>query len=155
MPRTTRKKKKPQFEKRVELTDSDGWTHVTRGSKREPPDVEQRRFKELTSGLGSLQTLDMTMEVLLALYRQVSDAWRASQCCQELMSVLQEKVLTLDAMVIDRCLCTGLGSVSNGGPHVSRAKSMWQLAAFETIIELLSEFHCPVLPLTTFITLAP
>ena len=143
MPHTTRKKKKPKFEKRIELTDSDGWTHVTRGSKREPPDVEERRFKELTSGLGAERASDMTMEALMALHSQVGEAWRASQCCQELLSVIHDKVLTSHDMVIDRCICTGLGSVSSAGFHVSRAKSMWQLVAFESVIEVISESSYP------------
>ena len=139
MPYTARKKRKPKFEKRLELTDSEGWTHVTRGSKRELPDVEERRFKELTASHQAEHASDLTLEALQKLHGQVENAWRASDCCRELMAAITEKILTSD-IVIDRAICTGLGSVSNSGPFVSRAKSMWQLVAFESVIELLSTF---------------
>ena len=141
MPHTTRKKRKFKFEKRVELTDSDGWTHVTRGSKREPPDVEERRFKELTASHQAEHASDLDLEALHRLHGQVDEIWRVSQCCRELMAAITEKVLPSDIIVIDKAICTGLGSVSNSGPFVSRAKSMWQLVAFESVIELLSTFY--------------
>ena len=139
MHHTARKKKKHKLGKRVELTDSDGWTHVTRGGRREPPAIEEKRFKELVGDHQAAHASDMTLEELQRLHSQVNDAWRASHCYRELMTAITEKVLTRD-MAIDKAICTGLGNVSVSGPFLSRAKSMYQLVAFESVIELLSTF---------------
>ncbi|MCJ1340962.1 hypothetical protein MMC09_006258 [Bachmanniomyces sp. S44760] len=153
MPHTSHKKKKKQKEyqsqKRVQLVDSDGWTHVVKGphgirAKEESIDwPTELQPTEIPQGL--------TVEDVRARCAEYQTRWEASEGCQTLVNLVENTVLPLEHLQIDTCVCTGLGSftgaagsqasmISNGSYITARMReSLYQLAMLTTVLDVLKK----------------
>ncbi|KAL8732839.1 MAG: hypothetical protein Q9166_002440 [cf. Caloplaca sp. 2 TL-2023] len=129
----TRKTKFPKQQKRLELTDSDGWTHITKGLRnvhlsKPPPFTNPLQPAEIPRGqiLADLQES----------YSRYCSQWLASPCCNQIRKLFEEETslaLRLRERKVDRCVVLGLGSLSNG-----RRSSWWELVFLERFLSLLS-----------------
>lgn len=132
----TRKKKAPQYPKRVEITDSDGWTHISRSHKKTthtPHSLSSEKNTLSPAEIPKGQTL-IDLQKSHAHYRK---HWLISTCYQNVQTLLQKDLLPSfhSPKIIDRCVILGLGSLSNG-----RVSSWWELVFLESMLEFLS-FH--------------
>ncbi|KAL8901020.1 MAG: hypothetical protein Q9207_005413 [Kuettlingeria erythrocarpa] len=128
----TRRKKKPQQPKRIQITDSEGWTHVSRSGKK--PNINNASITEqklVPSETPKGQTL-LDLQDSHAYYR---DQWLSSPCHKALQELLQADLPSplRSRRCVDRCVILGLGSLSNG-----RRSSWWELVFFETFVEALA-----------------
>lgn len=134
---SSKKKSQYQHSKRVQVEDSDGWTHVvpckaTIGKEiphldtlvpAEPPDGE-------------------TVESVKTRFEQHRTRFLASSCWEGLQNFLNAEI-RLHSPKITGCVCIALGSPSGthrGGSVDLRATTMNQLAALLAILELVSAF---------------
>ncbi|KAL9640114.1 MAG: hypothetical protein Q9164_000501 [Protoblastenia rupestris] len=113
--------------KRLQITDSSGWTHVITGPKQIPLESDL---------VCRLQILDLDSEVPIAKIAEKQDKyngiWRESECCTQLLHILEQDVLTRKSLLITRCICLGLGSFTSG-----RESSKYQLATLIWMLEIL------------------
>ncbi|KAI4203761.1 MAG: hypothetical protein LQ350_001587 [Teloschistes chrysophthalmus] len=134
----TRKKKPAPRPKRVEITDSDGWTHITKGLKNThltTSPVSCNGTKIQPAPIPSGQTLTELRKT----HTHYRSQWLASPSYQQIRDLLVREILpSLDdsgadeERKIDRCIVLGLGSLSNGG-----RSSWWELVFLETVLSLL------------------
>ncbi|KAL9579521.1 MAG: hypothetical protein Q9212_005062 [Teloschistes hypoglaucus] len=134
----TRKKKPAPKLKRVEITDSDGWTHITKGLKNThltTSSLPCSGTKIQPAPIPSGQTLT-ELQKTHAHYRT---QWLASPSQQQIHDLFVREVLpslndpvAVKKQGIDRCVVLGLGSLSNGG-----RSSWWELVFLETVLSLL------------------
>ncbi|KAL8647483.1 MAG: hypothetical protein Q9210_005534 [Variospora velana] len=134
----TRKKKPPPHPKRIQVTDSDGWTHIRRSHSKTTSNkhacCSSSSSKKLhPSSVPTGQTL-LDLRNTHAHYRS---QWLSSPCHLALQDLLRNDLpLFSSSRFIDRCIILGLGSLSNG-----RRSSWWELVFFETLLETI--FHHP------------
>ncbi|KAJ6092792.1 hypothetical protein N7486_008081 [Penicillium sp. IBT 16267x] len=164
MPHSTRTKRpNPLTQKRLQVTDDDGWTHVTtggnarrtmrgtQGSKKassSDPVGATAPAEDIESGL-VLRPAEapgrLTLEELQAQYAAHRDTWTGSETWKELEKILDERVQVAQEEssglgAVDSIVCIGLGSPSGflrDGWVDRRSVSMYQLAALESIKERL------------------
>lgn len=139
MPHTSRKRPPQGPQKRHQVTDDSGWTHITRGTikqpRRQPPtsnapiEKSSLRPAEIPPGL--------TIQKVRQNFNHHLKIWKASTCFLELRKVIERQVFASHAVKIDRCVCLGLGSFT-GGRTVEA--SMYELAALVSIFEILCLF---------------
>lgn len=147
MPHTSRThQKRTQTQKRLQLTDPDGWTHVTTNNN-------ARRVQRSTKGTQASTAGDQNTEILFSpaeapgrltlseLQEQYaghrgrwteSETWRG---CQDVLAQQGENWKG-DGESVERIVCIGLGSPSGflrDGWVDRRSVSMYQLAALESI----------------------
>jgi hypothetical protein len=132
MPHTSRKKR-ANAQKRQEIADDDGWTHVTKGGN-----VPRRALKTVE---GELLPADppsrLTIGELEKQYETHRQRWNESSTSQTLTHALRER-LARPMKDIDNIVCIGLGSPSGllrGGWVDRRSVSLYQLAALASIAE--------------------
>ena len=123
--------KKPLPKRRIEITDSSGWTHVVNG----------RRNALKTNRLGSqpnaLQILDkIPLEQLVADHARCVELWKESACWKKVVNMLQNNVLSTQQIRLTSCVCLGLGSLSTG-----KQSSKHELAALVSMLRLLGKTH--------------
>ncbi|KAL8823101.1 MAG: hypothetical protein Q9191_006177, partial [Dirinaria sp. TL-2023a] len=131
MPHTSRRKPRGGQQKRLELTDSSGWTYITKGTS------AQRHQLPPASGhtLPSPVPLGSSIVKVHHTYDRYLKAWRNSTCFTETVEILERILLTSERVKIDRCVCLGLGSFTSG-PAVEA--SMYELVALTSILDFLS-----------------
>jgi len=135
MPQNTRKKK-PSHKKRVQITDSAGWTHVVNGHKAAPS------TEGIANQFSSLSMVDDVPPAAIAERQQKNNkAWSESQCCKDLSRLLEDKVLSREDISIDSCVCLGLGSFTAG-----RDSSSWELSALIWMLEFLRSYSHILIP---------
>ncbi|KAL3452191.1 hypothetical protein BJX65DRAFT_293350 [Aspergillus insuetus] len=164
MPHTSRRKKHPsQQHKRLEVTDSSGWTHVTtsgnarrlnnrrdhnpnQDSISEPQQQEQQQQKELEPPLSPAEAPPSA--TLSHLQRQLNESrrrWEGSATWASAQDALR-RALPLagsgDEGEDVSIVCVGLGSPSGflrGGWVDRRSVSMYQLAALASVMGLFED----------------
>lgn len=127
----TRRKKRPQQPKRIQITDSEGWTHISRSGKKVSINhASTTQQKLVPSEAPEGQTL-LDLQDSHAYYR---DQWLSSSCHEALQKLLQTDlpIALHSRKCVDRCIILGLGSLSNG-----RRSSWWELVFFETVVDIL------------------
>lgn len=166
MPHTTRKKR-PSIpaHKRLQITDDDGWTHVTTGSNVRRALRTARRHADTTDSnpihdeelKPAEAPAKLTFAELQAQYADHREKWLTSETWRALRVQLDERVRERTRVnksvgdgdgdggivtgPVDAIVCIGLGSPSGflrGGWVDRRAVSMYQLAALESIKDGLS-----------------
>lgn len=164
MPHSTRTKRPSLLtQKRLQVTDDDGWTHVTTGGNARRTVRGTKGSKKTSSSdrAGAIATTEdvesdpvlspaeapgrLTLEELQAQYAAHRDTWTGSETWTKLEKVLDERAqLAQDESsglgAVDRIVCIGLGSPSGflrDGWVDRRSVSMYQLAALESIKERL------------------
>lgn len=113
----------------MHISDSSGWTHVVRGQRighsrdGHQPILEAQPFPD-----------GMTVPNLVEKQKRYETIWRSSQCCNTLMLLLKNDILSSKNFHITQCICLGLGSISAG-----RASSNYELAALVVVLEILAQ----------------
>jgi hypothetical protein len=153
MPSTSRRTRRPQ--KRTEVTDENGWTHVTSGSN-----VRRvmRSRPDSTNGTSTDPSFEpvlapaeapgrLTITDLQTQFREHSEKWEGSETWVKLAGVLEKKLRERRSEQasyqsdpacgpVDAIVCIGLGSPSGflrDGWTDRRSVSMYQLAALVSI----------------------
>jgi len=122
----TRKKKVSAQEKRQQVTDPSGWTHIVKGPKSNAASISQLPSQRLETSL----TVKDHATKFQTLY---TPHWQRSACLQSLKRVFEQDILTAEHITLTKCVCLGLGSLT-----VGTATSSYELAALVTMLELLS-----------------
>ncbi|KAL2868509.1 SRR1 family protein [Aspergillus lucknowensis] len=163
MPHTTRRRKHPsQHRKRLQVTDSSGWTHVTtagnaRHLNRQPHDQDNAipgnsEQEELVgSPLAPAEApRSVTLPVLQRQLNEYRQRWEDSASWASVEEALRRALpLSLGAVSEDAeisVVCIGLGSPSGflrGGWVDRRSVSMYQLAALASVMGFV-ENHIPI-----------
>jgi SRR1. len=138
MPHTSRKKR-ANVQKRLEIADEGGWTHVTRGGN------VPRRAVKTTEGelLPADPPSKLTIGELEKQYETHRERWNESSTSEILTHALRER-LARSMKDIDNIVCIGLGSPSGflrGGWVDRRSVSLYQLAALASIAEFFSKSY--------------
>ncbi|KAJ5926781.1 hypothetical protein N7516_008554 [Penicillium verrucosum] len=163
MPHTSHpSRRKQQTQKRTQVTDDDGWTHVASGGNvrrvmRTRPQGTTA-IKELESGVSSGQPEEpiltpaeapgrLTLSDLQAQFQTHRERWEASESWTKLTGVLDERLKKAQEQAdptlsppslcpVDSIVCIGLGSPSGflrDGWVDRRSVSLYQLAALASI----------------------
>ena len=135
MPHTSRKKQQgPQ--KRHEITDGSGWTHITRGT------TNQKHRQEFTAWSPGSEELKpagippgLRLRDVTKSFDRYTTLWKDSLCLNDLQNVLTDNVLA-SYSEITSCVCLGLGSFTGGDRTET---SFFQLAALNSILEILGQ----------------
>lgn len=134
MPHTSRKKK-ASAQKRLEIADDDGWTHVTKGGN-----APRRTVKTVEGELRPAEPPSrLTAGELEKQFETHKQKWDESSTSETLSHVVRER-LARSMKNIDNIICIGLGSPSGflrGGWVDRRSVSLYQLAALASICSLL------------------
>ncbi|ERF74748.1 hypothetical protein EPUS_04917 [Endocarpon pusillum Z07020] len=167
MPHTSHKKRRQRQEplprnKRGEIESEDGWTRIARSDKafsinrRHPeadtggmisspndPDYDQdldEGYTQMTFTPTPAETpAGASLEKALSHYQKSDSAWKQSNTWAELKQTFDTRIST-EHLNITNCICFGLSSPTGltGAGFDRRDISMYQLAAFKSIIDLLS-----------------
>jgi hypothetical protein len=176
MPHTSRRKRPTaSTQKRLQVTDDDGWTHVTssnnvrrvlRGTRtkaneqasnaqpiaQDSSEVNASAEAELVLGPAEAPGR-LTLEELQTQYRGYREKWITSETWTRLEAQLGERIAsTHNSAPVDAIVCVGLGSPSGflrSGWVDRRSVSMYQLAALETIAQWISRSSPSTPPLNT------
>ncbi|KAL8716324.1 MAG: hypothetical protein Q9220_000229 [cf. Caloplaca sp. 1 TL-2023] len=130
----TRKKKAPSQPKRLQVTDSDGWTHIIHGLKNTHlSDTPKYKIRD------RIQPAEIpegqTLYDLQNYYAHYCSQWQSSTCCHAIQELLRMEILpSISPRVIKRCVVLGIGSFSEG-----RHSSWWELVFLKTVLELLQQ----------------
>lgn len=129
----TRKKHKKQYEqqKRLQVTDASGWTHIIKGARCQN---HQRYTSLLENDKSTEASKDLTFEKVLGKFHQYCQNWKESDSFKEFCAILDEDVLPSEKLKNTRCVCLGLGSLTS---EDGRAASMYELAFLSTTLEIL------------------
>ena len=143
MPHTSHKKPKEQ-EKRRHWIDDQGWTHVSKGIRQNGQRVGEERWKMESRYVPAKVPEGMTLQDALDKYQTFRRRFEGSTCYAEWTKLVKETLLKVESLEIKSCVCTGFGSfVANPRPNCPtlEAASLYQLAAFETVLEILREIN--------------
>ena len=129
---SSRNRKKPQPQKkRVEVTDSSGWTHVVNGRKGAVD------ANDLGLQLSALHGADeIPLDEVKKNHTRYLRLWEGSECWKNLANVLEKDILSSKRTRLTNCVCLGLGSLSAG-----RDSSKYELAALVSILDLLGNIR--------------
>lgn len=111
--------------------DSDGWTVLSRGG------IEQRSYHV---GIHKANEPEgTTLNEVIKTYDSYVDLWKATDSCAEMITLFEQTLLTLKDLRVNACFCLGLGTLTAPHPYCSPTPegSLYQLAAFETMVEVL------------------
>lgn len=138
MPHTSHRRKKKTPNKRVEITDEDGWTRIT------TTNTDQRAPKPVLPYSPSLETLGgqfrtvpesgASVEKIKMAYVAHEQQWLASESCKALVRVLKEQVLA-DGSHVDACIIFGSASFCGvwQGWKERTTTALIQLAVLKTL----------------------
>lgn len=131
MPPKKQKKPNPQ-PKRIQVTDSSGWTHITKGSK-------SQRNQLLIKPVAHLKPKEvdpaLTVERLNERLGRFTREWEESECFGKIKIMLEQQAMKSDSVNITSCVCLGLGSLAGiDGPKAS----WYELVALIAILDILS-----------------
>lgn len=158
MPHSARRKR-PQPQKRLQVTDDDGWTHITTGGNARRT---QRKAASSTSTLIPTEApRNLTVDNLRTQFEAHRAKWEGSAAWKTLESVVRARAGTSTEETADTTatgsdesadaiVCIGLGSPSGflkGGWVDRRSVSMYQLAAVVCIRDLYGSPSLPILHL--------
>ena len=134
MPHTSRKKR-PGQKKRIQTTDDQGWTHVSKGTNRSK---YQRRYSFSDEKLSPTAIpRGLTIQDVNISFNRCLKIWINSLCLKKLQDSIKDTILASD-IEITSCVCLGLGSLTGGKfPETG----FFELAALVTILEFLNEKH--------------
>lgn len=135
MPHTSHRKKATQ-QKRIKVTDDEGWTVVKQRPKLSPHSQLQRHNGE-TEGeidVDSNDPISNNIDDLSERYGKHKQTWQGSACNRSLQAILRRRLATDEITALDKCVCLGLGSVDAG----LSTKSLYQFAALESMLTTLS-----------------
>ena len=141
MPHTSRKKGHANLQvKTRHLTDSDGWTHVIRGpAQTSERFVSNSPYEAIHSGKVEIPD-GFTLERAQEKYNGCVRRWESSMCCKWLVNLFEQTIFKVGTLHIDSCMVTGLGSFTKS-EVTGNDSSFYQLAAFETLLRILSKTH--------------
>ncbi|KAJ5134173.1 hypothetical protein N7526_005538 [Penicillium atrosanguineum] len=160
MPHTSRQKRTSNpAQKRLQVTSSDGWTHVTSSNNvrrvmrtSRVPSAAQAKEEEEESILGPAEApARLTFDDLQTQYAAHRDRWVESETWKTLSKLLAEQMRERERIVlnddtawgpVDAIVCIGLGSPSGflrDGWVDRRTVSMYQLAALDSMATQLSQ----------------
>lgn len=126
--------------KRMQVTDTSGWTHVIRGSKAQK---KQSYIKPMAHLKPQEVDANMTLDRAYIQLKGFACDWEKSECSKTMLKIVEEDVLLSDKVNISSCVCLGLGSLTG----VNRSKSSWyELVTLIWILETLG-MYIPTLPL--------
>lgn len=111
------------------VIDSQGWTHVVRGPK------HGHAHQRLVTALDdlSISSSPDTVDLQKALQRY-HKIWTSSPACEKLLTFLKADVIPAAEITIHKCICLGLGSLSDG-----RESSRFQYATLSSILRFLNQ----------------
>lgn len=121
-----RKKKSSAQQKRQQVTDPSGWTHIVKGPQSNMASISIPPFQRLETSF-TVEDYSNQFQKLYTTHCQ------ASPCMSSLKSVFEQDILTAERIILTKCVCLGLGSLTMGTPD-----SSYQLAALITMLEILS-----------------
>lgn len=147
--------------KKGELQSDDGWTKVVRSNKafgvvknsdrevciiRGPddpdydPDSDEGWTRKTFAFPPAEEPEGSSLQTALAHYQKRENEWKQSSTWTELKQIFHSKIFKQD-LDITNCICFGLSSPTGllGAPADRRNVSMYQLAVFKSIIDILSE----------------
>ena len=128
MPKSSSKSKGAK-DKRQKVIDAHGWTHVVRGPKL---GHAHQRLATALDGLSVSSSPDnIDLQKVLQKYDKI---WTSSSACKKLLTLLEEDVIPVVEVPIRKCICLGLGSLSNG-----RESSRFQFSTLSSILHLLNQ----------------
>ncbi|KAI4140384.1 MAG: hypothetical protein LQ341_003854 [Variospora aurantia] len=131
-----RKKKPSPHPKRIQVTDSDGWTHIRRSHSKTTSNKHACCSSSLKKLLPSSIPTGQTLLDLRNTHAHYRSQWLPSPCHLALQDLLRNDLPLFfffsSSRCIDRCIILGLGSLSNG-----RRSSWWELVFLETLLESL------------------
>lgn len=142
-PPRSRKKAQAVPQRRVAVQDDDGWTHIT-NTRRVATTATTTTTKATTDQLIPAEIPDgLTLSQLRAQFDAHQEKWLASQTWKALAAspIASNNSNDNNDNKIDKFICIGLGSPSGflrSGLVDRRAVSLFQLAAFISLIDLLS-----------------
>ena len=135
------KKRKPSFFKSHQIQDNEGWTHVVSGN---PSNLDKML------GRRNFTTTTLDPEEIEASLKRHVHWWSESPTFKQMKDVMEKRILKLDGLAIDRCVCLGLGSITT---YLSTAtecsisdsgRPLLQLIVLESLIEMLkTKFTIP------------
>lgn len=131
----TRKKKSTPQQKRQQVVDSQGWTHIIKGPNNK---VTAQHAILASHRRPSSTNTGFTLETYLSkLQQHYIPRWRESSCFKKLEKVFEENVLSLARHVTTmNCVCLGLGSMTAGLETPG-----FELAALMSMLEMLGMSH--------------
>ena len=118
--------------KRIQVTDTSGWTHIIKGSS-----SQRNQLHIQPMALLKPKEIDptLTMERLDQLLRACTRLWEESECCGKIRTMLKQKLMESENINITSCVCLGLGSLAG----IDGVKASWyELAALISILNILS-----------------
>ena len=121
-------------QKRLQVTDTEGWTHIVKGSQAQKNQkyltpVDQLRPTQVPEGL----TVQKACEKL----EKYCKAWGESKHNEQVKEILERQVSVPGMVSINRCVCLGLGSMTG----TSSDDTSWhQLAFLISLLEILGQF---------------
>jgi hypothetical protein len=133
MPHTSRKGVQ-YISKYQQTTDQDGWTHVFRGSKKST--IPKSYGKLVPTKIPK----DLTVAALKERHETYVKRWNDSKSCKDLEQIIEQRVLQADHVVVENCVCLGLGSFT-GGDNSRRECAWFQLVALQSILSVLNKKH--------------
>ncbi|KAE8377233.1 hypothetical protein BDV26DRAFT_219269 [Aspergillus bertholletiae] len=145
MPHSNRKTRSHNHHKRLEVTDSSGWTHVTAGGKSARRVLRATQQRHDNPELGDQSQIlvpaeapaKLNLEDLQAQFQGYRQRWEASESWR-----VVEKALSSATVKVDRIVCIGLGSPSGflkGGWVDRRSVSMYQLAGLVSVMGVMQK----------------
>lgn len=166
MPNASRKhRKKFTHSRRVEVTDEDGWTHVS-NTHSVPRSSKSTTRKIMTDGAADEEDIPnnndtstttrkilapsepppkLTLVELRKQFNTHLETWGSSPTWQQLKNALSKDILPSQTQLpIENIVCIGLGSPSGfvqGGWVDRRSVAMYQLAALTTIVDYVKQHH--------------
>jgi hypothetical protein len=138
-PRRLKRQQQQLQNKRIEVVDDEGWTHITTGAKR-PNARSQHPVPAIEDRLVPAEIPDgLSFESLKDRFEWHKRRWTASAAWDAVKTTLEGDGKLLSS-VVDNCVCMGLGSPSGllrGGLVDRRSISLFQLAALVSILEVI------------------
>lgn len=132
MPANPSSKKGQQ--KRLQITDTAGWTHIVKGSQ------AQKNQKHLTPTHEPRPTQvpkGLTVQKACDVLERYRNTWGECNRHAQVKDILQRQFFVLGGVSITRCVCLGLGSMTG----ISTEESSWyQLAFLISVLDILGLF---------------
>lgn len=129
MSQSSAQSKRAPKDKRQKVIDAQGWTHVVRGPKLGHAHYRLLEGLDCSSISSSSDAIDL--QTTLQKYDKI---WKSSPACEKLLTFLKADVIPATEVTIHRCICLGLGSLSDG-----RESSKFQFATLSSIVQLLNQ----------------
>ncbi len=126
----TRKKKQFPQQKRQQVMDSSGWTHIVKGAKNVMTSVKALASNQHQTSF----TVDSYANTFQTKY---TPQWRESSCWQGLTCMIEREILASENITLTKCVCLGLGSLTVGS-HTDT--SSYELAALVSMLGLLGMY---------------